>query len=469
MKIETQPQDNCTVTLIVEVEDERVQPALRAAARKLAKNYRIPGFRPGKAPYETVVRYLGEDAIYSEALEALTQDVYRAALEESKIDPYAPGALEDAKLKPMVLTYNVPLKPEVDLGDYRSVRVDYTAPKITDEAVTESMEQWRETRAVTEPVERPAELGDVLVLDVNAFINTGENPSDFLLADKDVALKLEAEADWPMPGFAPQVVGMKAGESKKFDLAFPEGYANESLRGQLAHLEVACKEVKSRTLPEWSDELAKEFGDYESLEDMRAKVREGLVRQATREQDRDYSTLAMDKLLEQTTIKYPPAILEQELESMMHDLDHRLKEQRLTLDDYLKIEGKTRDELRAEYEPLADKRLKRSLALGRLIEQERLTVNDADVEQEIERFTAIFGGSADATAIRKSLDTPESRSSMAMEILSNRAVERLVALAKGEDIPLPAPEAETAGAEIAPEPVATPVPEIEAVTEPAAP
>lgn len=455
------------MTMIVEVEDERVQPALRTAARKLAKNYRIPGFRPGKAPYETVVRYLGEDAIYSEALEALTQDIYRAALDQAKIDPYAPGSLEDAKLKPMVLTYNVPLKPEVDLGDYRALRVDYTAPEITAEAVTESMEQWRETRAVTEPVDRPAEMGDVLVLDVNAFINTGENPSDFLLADKDVALKLEAEADWPMPGFAPQVVGLKAGESKKFDLAFPEDYANESLRGQLAHLEVNCKEVKSRSLPDWSDELAKEFGDYASLDDMRAKVRDGLERQATREKDRDYSTQVIDKLLEQTTIKYPPLLLEQELDSMLHDLDHRLKEQRLTLDDYLKIEGKTKDELRAEYQPLADKRLKRSLALGRLIEHEQLGVNDADVEQEIERFTAIFSGNADAAAIRKSLDTPESRSSMAMEILSNRAVERLVALAKGEDIPLPAP-VEAEATPLPPTPDSTPVPEIEAATESAA-
>jgi trigger factor len=171
--------------------------------------------------------------------------------------------------------------------------------------------------------------------------------------------------------------------------------------------------------------------------------------------------------LEQTTIKYPPTLLDQELESMMHDLDHRLKEQRLTLDDYLKIEGKTRDELRAEYQPLADKRLKRSLALGRLIEQEQLSVNDADVDQEIERFTAIFSGNADVASIRKSLDNPESRSSMAMEILSNRAVERLVALAKGEDIPLPtATEADQA--ELPPAPTSTPVPEIEAATESAA-
>jgi trigger factor len=255
---------------------------------------------------------------------------------------------------------------------------------------------------------------------------------------------------------------MKAGESKKFDLAFPDDYANDSLRGQLAHLEVNCKEVKSRTLPEWSDELAKEFGEYASLDDMRAKVREGLVRQAAREKDRDYSTQVMDKLLEQTTIKYPPLLLDQELDSMMHDLDHRLKEQRLTLDDYLKIEGKTKEELQAEYRPMADKRLKRSLALGRLIEQEHLSVNDADVEQEIERFTAIFSGNADAATIRKSLDTPESRSSMAMEILSNRAVERLVALAKGEDIPLPA---EAEADPLPPEPSATPVPEIEAVSE----
>lgn len=465
MNIQTQTNDNCTLTLTVEVEAERLQAEMRTASKRISKNYRIPGFRPGKAPYETILRHFGEDALFGEAIEGLTQKIYEEALDQAKIEPYAPGALDDVQREPsLTLKYTVPLKPVVSLGDYRAVRVPFAAPDINDEAVNKAMDEWRESRAVMDPVERPAALGDIAVLDVNAFLNDGQNPSDFLLADKDVSLLLEEAADWPMPGFAPHIVGMSAGENKKFDQAFPEDYANDSLRGQVAHAEVTIKEVKSRTLPEWTDELAKEFGDYQSLAEMRAKVREGLDRQATRELERDYSTQVMDKLLEQTTIQYPPILLESELDDMLEDLDRRLKEQKLTLDDYLKIEGKTKDGLREEYKPQAETRLKRGLALGELVEQEQLKVDETDVNAEVEKFVSIFGGSADAEALRKSFASAKARSSLALDLLTNKAMQRLMALAKGEDIPLPVKLEDEAEAL----PTATPVPAATLESEPPA-
>ena len=127
--------------------------------------------------------------------------------------------VEDVQLKPMVLTYIVPLAPEVDLGDYRALRLPFEPPAVTDESITERVEHLREHQAVVEPVERPAQLGDVATLDVKGFMNTGENPSDFLLADKDVALVLDEKADWPMAGFGTQVIGMAPGETRTFDLA----------------------------------------------------------------------------------------------------------------------------------------------------------------------------------------------------------------------------------------------------------
>jgi trigger factor len=461
VKIETQRHDNQMVTLTVEVEDERVQPALRAAARRLSQNYRIPGFRPGKAPYETVARHLGEDAIYQEALDQLGQKVYEEALDHEKIEPYAPGGLEDVRFKPLVLTFNVPLAPEVDLGDYRALRVPYTAPTTSDEALAETLEHLREHHAILAPVERPAALGDVVTVDVKAFLNEGVNPSDFLMADQDVALLLDQASDWPLPGFAPHVVGLQAGEEKKFDLVFPEDYANASLRGEAAHLEVKVKEVKDRTLPEWSDELAKDMGEYESLDDLRTKVRRALQERAERDVEAEYQTQAVDKLVEQTTVNYPPVVLDHELDGMLEDLDHRLHEQNLTLDDYLKIEGKTREQLREEYTPQAQERLKRSLALGKLVELEQLNVSDAEVENEINRFSALFG--QESSVIRKSLSSAQSRNALALEILTNAALKRLSAIARGEDVPLPgaAPEgaeAAVAAVEGAPAPEATPVP-----------
>lgn len=441
MKIDTQPQDNRTLKLTVEVDDERLQPALRAAARRISKGHRIPGFRPGKAPYEVVLRHFGENTLYQTALEDLSQSIYKEVLQQEQIEPYAAGELQDIQLKPVVLTYSVPLAPQVELGDYRALRVPFEAPSVSDEAVQEQLERLREHQAVVEPVERPAQLADAVTLDAKAFLNTGENPSDFLLADQDVSLVLDEKADWPMPGFAAQVVGMSAGEERKFDLAFADDFANESLRGQVAHFEVAVKEVKARALPEWNDELARSLGDYESLEALRAGVRENLERQASRQVERAYADQVIDQLVGQATVTYPPMLLEHELDAVLNDLDRRLREQRLTLDDYLKIQNKTREQLRAESRPVAESRLKRSLVLGRVVSLEGLTVDAEEVDERVEALSTPWGERAGE--MRKALSTDDSRRMLAGDLLTDKAVERLVAIGKGEAVPPPAPLGET--------------------------
>ena len=438
MKIESQPLDNCTLALTVEVEDERVQPALKAAARKLAKQLRFPGFRPGKAPYETVLRQVGEGALYNEALEDLGQKVYQEALEQEKIEAFAPGELQDVQLKPMVLKFTVPLRPEVELGDYRgTLRVDYTAPEVTDEAVQESMDHLREHQSELTPVERPAQLGDVVTLDAKGFLNDGENPSDFLLADKDVALLLDEAAEWPMPGFGPMVVGMSAGEEKKFDLTFPDTYPNDSLKGQLGHFEVTVKEVKQRALPEWTDELAQTFGDYESLDDLRAKVRADLAAQAEQSVRREYADKVVTQLADSAEVKYPPVVLEQELDEYLEDLDRRLREQRLTLDDYLKIQGKKKEDFREEVRPQAATRLKRTLVLGKVVDLEGLTVDEQEIELAIDKLSTPWG--TQAAEMRKVLSNDRARRMVSLDVLSDKAVDRLVAIARGDEVP-PLPE-----------------------------
>lgn len=435
MKIETHKQENSILELTVEVDEERVQPALRAAARQLAKRYPVPGFRPGKAPYDVILRQFGEGALYEAAVEDLGQKVYAEALEQEKIDAYGPGALEDVQLKPMVLKFSVPLRPEVELGDYRALQLPYTPPEIKDEQVNEALEHLREHQAVMEPVDRPAELTDVAVLDVKGYLNTGENPSDFLLADQDISLLLDEKTDWPVPGFAPFIVGLKAGEEKKFDLTFPDDYANESLRGQTAHFEVTVKEVKQRTLPEWNDELAKTIGDYQTLDEMRARVREDLANQAERTVEQEYNAQIMDRLLEQAHIRYPLVLLEEEVDDLLEDLDRRLHEQRLTLDDYLKIEGKTKEALREEYKPRAEERLKRALILGKVVELEQLDVSDTDVDDQIEKLSTPFG--EQAGRIRELFGTKDARRTLGVDLLTQKALKRLSAIARGEQVPLP--------------------------------
>jgi trigger factor len=449
LKIETQPNDDCTLTMTVEVSEERVKPALEAAARKISKRYPVPGFRPGKAPLATVLRQFGEQAVYESAIDELGQKVYEEALDQEKIEAYGPGALEDLKLKPMVLKFNVPLKPEVDLGDYRALRVPYEAPVVPEEEFDRVLEDLRERQAVLEPVERPAALGDVTTLDVNGFLNEGLNPSDFLVSDKDVSVQLDEQSDWPMPGFAPHVVGMSVGEERKFDLQIADDYPNDSLRGQVAHFEVTCKEVKSRTRPELNDDFAKEVGDYQTLDELKIRIREDLQKQAERRAEREYADKVLNQLVEQIQIKYPPSLLAQEVDDLLHDLDHRLREQRLTLEDYLKIENKTVEQLREEYKPRAEERLKRALVLGRIVEQEKLDVQANEVTDQVEKLASLWGERAGE--MRQFLASDNSRRSITVDMLTDKAVKRLAAIARGEDIPPPSEATEPTATESATE------------------
>ena len=441
LKVETQPNEDRTLTLKVEVSEERVKPALESAARQLSKRYPLPGFRPGRAPLAAVRRQFGEQALYEIALDELGPKIYEEALDQEKIEAYAPGALTDLKLSPMSLTFTVPLKPEVELGDYRTVRVDYAAPAVADDEQARVLDSLRERQAVLEPVDRAAQLGDMVSLDISGFLNEGLNPSDFLLADKDVSTQLDAAAEWPMKGFSEQLVGLKTGETKKFDLAFPEDYANEALRGQPAHWEVTVKEVKSKTLPEWNDDLAKSLGDYQSLDDLRAKVRQDLENQAKRTSDREYGDKVLNQVVTGAAVKYPPVLLEQEMDDIIHNLENRLRDQGLTLEDYLKIEKKTREAFREEQKPNAEERLKRALVLGKLVELEGIDLQPEEVLGRIEELSAMWGERADE--MRKALNADATRRSLTVDMLTDRAMQRLMAIARGETVPDPAPATPT--------------------------
>lgn len=461
MKIEQQPLDHCELQLTIELDAAQVEEAKRKAARKLAQKYAIPGFRKGKAPYEIVVRNVGEGSVLEAALDDLTQTVYQKALDELDLDPIGPGQMTDAKLDPPVFTFTVPLRPEIDLGNYRDVRLGYTEAAVTEEALDEALDHMREHEAVLEPAERPAQTGDVVTMDVSGKLilrpaessvesasaeatpapdSGSEAPTEpteeFLMDDKDVELLLDPKLNWPASGFAEKLAGIQADEDRHIELTFPDDYANESLRGKLAHFEVKCKGVKSRTLPEWDDELAKSLGEYESLADMRQKVNETLLAQAKRRVDDEYAKSAMDIVVAGSTVKYPPYLLDRELEEMMGDLDRRLREQNLTLEDYKKVTNRTDEQVREELEPSARERLRRSLVLSKVIELEGLTVGDEELNSRVEVMSAFFG--KDADRYRKLMSDERARRSVRYDMLSEQAVQRVAAIAKGENPPLPA-------------------------------
>ena len=432
MKIEKQDLGDRQVQLTVEVPDEELNAALQSAARRMSNQAKIAGFRPGKAPYKLIVQRYGEEAVFEEALDTLGQEVYRRALDESTLEPFAPGALNEiVSRQPLTLRYTVPLAPEVELGAYKDIRITPVAPDVTDDAVDLMVEELRQRRAIMETVQRPAADSDVIILDVAGRLELPlENGETSLLDEKAVSVLVEERTNWPTPGIATHLRGMSAGDEKDLEHTFPDDYSTEVLRARRATFHLHCVEVRSRTLPEVSDELAREMGDFSDVMDLKLKIRKELMQQAVREAASAYAQQAIDAIVGGASFQYPPIMVHDELDQLMRDLDRRLQGQRLTLADYLKIEKKTEEEVRQELEPRAIERVKRALALGKLAEVEDLEVDETEVDGELERLTLALHASKDA--LRKAIDNPSGRRTLALDLLTEKAIRRLVAFARGE-------------------------------------
>jgi trigger factor len=432
LKVETQDLEARQLRMTVEVPGERLQAAMRAAARRLSGTKRIPGFRPGKAPYEIILQKFGEEAVFEEAIDPLGKEVYRQALDSASIEPSAPGSLDEVVSRdPLVLRYTVPLQPDVVLGDYRSLRLPFEEPQVTEAALQAFLEELRQTQAVIEPADRPAQAGDVVVVDVRGHLREpGADESPVLLDDQDVSVLVAESTNWPIPGVAPHLTGLSRGEARDVEFTFPADYPNESLRGRTADFHIACTQVKSRTLPEWTDDLARSLGEFQDLADLRGKARESLRAQQQRQAEEDFSRKVVETVVEGARVQFPPALLEPEIDALMEDLDRRLKAQKLSLKDYLKIEKKTVEDLRKEVEPRARSRVVRSLVMSTIIDQEGLEVTDEEIQKELARLLEPWKDNE--AEVRRALESPAGRRRIALDLLGQKGVQHLVAIARGQ-------------------------------------
>jgi trigger factor len=294
------------------------------------------------------------------------------------------------------------------------------------------MEELRQRQALIEPADRPAELTDVVIIDAYGELKDPEEGQEAVILDaKDLSVLVEEDTDFPFPGIVDRYQGMQAGDEVELDYTFPDDHENEDLQGKEAHFKLTCKEVKSRLVPEWSDNLAQNLGEFESLLDLRLKVRENLKEQKEANAEAEYTEEVIAAVLEQADIKFPPVVLEEELERLLRDVASRLQAQNLTLEDYLKIEGQTMEELREELEPEAIQRVKRGLLLGKLVELEDLDIEEPEIEAQIDKIMESFGGES-SPDLRKAFSADNSKQRIALDLLTDKALQRLIAIAKGE-------------------------------------
>jgi trigger factor len=453
LKIEKEILENRQVKLIVTIDPEKVEKEKKEAARRISQQVNIPGFRKGKAPYHIVERMVGDEAIFEEALDGMLQEVYKEALEETQLEPYAPGTLDNVSRDPLVLTFSVPLPPQIDLGAYRDVRIPFEIEEVPEKQVDEVLESLRAQHAVLDPVERPIQMGDAAMLDIMGTVVDGEGQAEEgqerppLIKEVAIKVLVNEEATFPVPGFPEKVVGMAAGEQRSFDLTVPDDKElGEEVRGKTIHFEVTCHKVYQYNAPALDDEFAKEAGDYADLADLRAKIRSRLERAAEEEARERYLDRLLDHLIEENIVKveYPPIMLEEEIDSMIKELDNRLQEAKLSLEAYLRAKNLSMEALRDELRETAKERLVRGLVLAEVAAAERLTVSEEEVGDEIETMALSFG--TDAPLARRFFSSPQSRRSIAARLVSQRVLDRLILIGRGEAPDLSVPSAEEADA-----------------------
>ena len=450
MKIEKTIEENHEAKLVVEVEPEKMDTYKHRAARKLSERGKIAGFRPGKAPYEMVVRNYGEQAIIEQAIDFFIDAEYSNILKEADVEPGAAGALESIdSLEPPKLTFRVPLAPAVDLGDYLSVRMPYEWSAPDEKEVDAAIEDLRQMYATTENVEREVQVGDYVLVDVKSEI-TELNRTGFAAFVREDA----RETEWPYNGFASELLGLKPDDTKTIKHKFPKNHDPalrtektqrgerddlEALQDKDAEMEVTVKTVRAVTLPELDDEFAKTVGAGETLNTLREAVTKDVENRSKANYDDKFFADLIEKIKEGATLKYHEHTLEHEGEHVLEDLSQRISGQGMDLETYFKFRNTTREQfIDDEVKPVAKKRLERSLILDEIVRKEELKVENNELDEEFNQtlntlsmqgldFGKIRGGKKGQQRVAQAVAMES-----ANRVLTRRALDVLKSIATGE-------------------------------------
>jgi trigger factor len=428
VKITTERLPESRVLLEIEVDPERLEKAMNQAYRRVVTRARIPGFRPGKAPRAMVERYLGRETLLQEALDRLVPEVYDEAVKSEGIDPIDQPELEMPQLDPVIVKATIPVRPSVELGDYRAVRIEPEAVTVDEHLVDDSVEQLRHRYATVEPVERPVETGDLVRVDLRTMAD-GEVYFDH----KDAEFAVTHEDTANLSGLAEGLVGVGKGESKEFSVDVPEDATGTTLAGKHLVYTVQVHEIKVENLPELNDEFAGMVGEgFPTVEALRSKLYADAQQRLENEAKRRDEQKALDQLVEGTTFEYPTVLVEREIDRMIREQTN-LGDQKQAMQRYLAQIGKTEEEYRDQFRADATERVRRSLALSRFTEVEDLSVGDEDVTAEIEQMAADSGASSDQ--IREVFGGDSGRDVIQRSLLTRKAYERLLDITQGRPVP----------------------------------
>ena len=413
------------VKLELTVEAAKFDEAMKKVYFKSAKYFNIPGFRKGKAPMNIVEKYYGKEIFYEDAFNDVAQEALEEAVKENKIEVVSRPDIDVTQIgkgQDLIFTAIFQTKPEAELGKYKGIEIKKIEYNVTDEDVNHELSHMQEHNARLINVEdRPVEKGDITVIDFEGFVD-----GVAFEGGKAENHELEIGSNTFIPGFEDQIIGMKIDEEKDINVKFPDEYFSKDLAGKDATFKVKLHEIKKKELPELDDDFAKDTSEFDTLEELKKSIKDKMEKENEQKQKYETEEEVIKAVCEDMKVDIPSGMIETETENMLKDIETRLSYQGLKLDQYLKMLGKTKEEMQKEYEPQAIEAIKSRLMIEAVIKAEKIEATDDEIEEKMKEMAKNYGKENDEEFMKN-----ENVANYIKEgIKSEKAIEFLVKNAK---------------------------------------
>lgn len=374
------------VKLSFVVAPEKFDEGLQTAYRKMVKKISIPGFRKGKAPMKVIENYYGASVFYEDALDAIFPELYQEAIKEHDIQVVDRPELDVEQIgrgKELKFSVEVFVRPDVKLGDYKGLGIEKEVAEVTDDDVNADIERARDRASrYVEITDRPAKLDDQVNIDYAGFL--GDEQFDGGTAQgHDLVLGSGSF----IPGFEDQLVGAEVGAERDVNVTFPEQYHAENLAGKPVVFKVKVNSIREKETPALDEDFVKEVSETaNTVDEYKAEIRAKLEKQAADKADAAFENAVIEKVAENAEIDIPEAMIEDQIDSMLRDMEMRMMYQGMKLDDYFKYTGQTREQVREAYKPTAEERVRTQLVIEAVMKAEDIKATDEEVDAEIAKY-----------------------------------------------------------------------------------
>lgn len=425
MQVKNAVREGNKVKVSVLVDAETFEAGILTAYNKQKSKIQIPGFRKGKVPRKMVEAMFGKDVFNEDAIEEIFPEIYQKCVLDEGWKAVGQPSITELNFnedKTVDLTVESDLYPEVKLGQYKGLEVAKAEAVVSDEEVERELDKKAEEVARISTVEREAKEGDTAVIDFEGFLDgvpfDGGKGEDF---------ELRLGSGQFIPGFEEQLIGTKAGDEVDVNVTFPEDYHEASLAGKPTVFKVKVHEIKETVVPAKDDELAKDVSEFDTLDELRADLRAGLVKTREEAIERSFKDAAIEKALEGTEMDVPACMIDDEVEKDMREFDYQLRSQGMSLEQYSKMFGSNLESMKQTFRPGAERKLKVRIMLDAIASAENIEVSDEETEAEFAKMAEEYQMSVDE--VKKYVSAEDLKGDLAVRKAQEIVTESAVAVA----------------------------------------